>query len=86
MKIKFIRRITVFLALIMLFIMTFSEFAVNVYAFDSKTREGVVAIVVYIKDVKLCYKNGTEYVEIKKAGNLTARGSGFFVGKEGKNP
>ncbi len=86
MKTKFIRKITALVAFIMLFMIVFSEFTVKVHAFDSKTREGVVAIVVYRKDVKLCYKNGTEYVEIKKAGNLIARGSGFFVGKEGKNP
>lgn len=86
MKTKLIRSTTAIVAWMMLFIMTFSEFAVKVYAFDSKTREGVVAIVVYSYDVKLCYKNGTKYVEIDKVGTTSSRGSGFFIGKEGKNP
>jgi hypothetical protein len=64
MKTRIFRSVIAFVTVIMSLMMTFSFLTVKAQAaFNNSTREGVVAVVFYVKDASLCYMD--------KRGNMT---------------
>lgn len=89
MKTRIFRSVTAFVTVIMSLMMTFSFFTVKAQAaFNNSTREGVVAVVFYVKDAYLCNvsKSG-KLIPFREIGDGEfSGGTGFFVGKSGENP
>lgn len=89
MKTRIFRSVTAFVTVIMSLMMTFSFFTVKAQAaFNNSTREGVVAVVFYVKDAYLCHvsKSG-KLIPFREIGDGEfSGGTGFFVGKSGENP
>lgn len=89
MKTRIFRSVTAFVTVIMSLMMTFSFFTVKAQAaFDNSTREGVVAVVFYVKDAYYCHVNNSgKLMPFKEVGDgELSGGTGFFIGKSGEKP
>ncbi|MBR5421892.1 MAG: trypsin-like peptidase domain-containing protein [Lachnospiraceae bacterium] len=73
---------------LLLLLSTLQATKIDAQAFDNSSREGVVAVVMYLKNVTVSrtydwwdYQRVGTYSELEYSG-----GSGFFVGEKGENP
>ena len=83
-----LRPVAAFLATVML-VMLFSVFTVSVNAFDNSVRDGVVPVVMYLKNASyILYNPYTKQAlkEVSLGDTEYSSGTGFFVGKSGKDP
>ena len=82
-----LRPVAMFLATVML-VMLFSVFTVSVNAFDNSVRDGVVPVVMYLKNASyILYNPYTKQAlkEVSLGDTEYSSGTGFFVGKSGKD-
>lgn len=82
------RHFAALLALIMI-LTSLLVFPMKTYALDNSVKEGVCAVVFYLKGAQLCHYNSStkKYVPFQSLGDTSySRGSGFFIGKSGENP
>lgn len=82
------RHFAALLALIMI-LTSLLVFPMKTYALDNSVKEGVCAVVIYLKGAQLCHYNKStdQYVPFQSLGDTSySSGSGFFIGKSGENP
>lgn len=85
MKKKLLSLYAAFVMTLTIVLSSFTGF--SAYAFDNSAREGVVAVVFYVKDAGFYITDGSQVELIEKLGDIElSGGSGFFVGKDGEDP
>lgn len=85
MKKKLLSLYAAFVMTLTIVLSSFTGF--SAYAFDNSAREGVVAVVFYVKDATTGVVVGSQFIPTKELGDIElSGGSGFFVGKDGEDP
>ena len=87
MKSKCTKALAATLSVMMVLFTALSFPALNVKAFDNSVKQGVVAIVFYLKNAGIYITDGTNIEEIKHVGDTEfSGGSGFFIGEKEDSP
>lgn len=84
-KLKLSRICAMVLAVCMIFLTAVP--GITAFAFDNSVKEGVVAVVFYLKDAGLYITDGRNWQCMEERGDIEwGVGSGFFVGDSGEAP